>query len=168
MIEMQLRENAISSLQEGLICWKQAEDGDKSRYKFAILHISHFFELALKTVVYEMHPLLIYKQPASKSLSDAMTITPQEAFFIIKNSTANSMGGIEFDDDEIEPLNRLKRVRNAIEHFVYDLSPAEVKTDIVLFLDTVSNMASDRADMSFVDDLDDISMAIYDGLFENT
>lgn len=167
MIEMKLRENAMSSLQEGLICWKQAQDGDQSRYKFAILHISHFFELALKAVVYDMHPLLVYKQPASKNLSDANTITPQEAFYIIKNSAENSLGGIEFDEDEIEPLIRLKKVRNAIEHFVYDLSPEEIKEDIILFLETVSSMASDRADMSFADDLDVVAMAIYDDLFES-
>lgn len=167
MIEMRLRENAMSSLQEGLICWKQAEDGDQSRYKFAILHISHFFELALKAIVYDMHPLLVYKQPASKNLSDATTITPQEAFYIIKNSVENSMGGIEFNEEEIDPLIRLKKVRNDIEHFVYDLSPKQIKEDIVLFLETVSSMASDRADMSFADDLDDITMTIYTDIFEN-
>ncbi len=103
---MKLYENALSSLHEGLRCWKQGEDGNQERYKFAILHISRFFELALKYTVCQMHPLLIFKKPYSKNLDDAITISPQEAFYIIKNSATDSLGDITFDDDEIKPLYR--------------------------------------------------------------
>jgi hypothetical protein len=161
MIEMKLYENALSSLDEGLRCWKQGEHGDKERYKFAILHISRFFELALKYAVYCMHPLLVFKKPYSKDLSEATTISPQEAFYILKNSITDSLGDIDFDDEDIKPLLRLKKVRNSIEHFVYDLSPEEIKEDIILFLETATSMISDRADAYFQEHLKDDALKIY-------
>ena len=166
-IEMKLYENALSSLEEGLRCWKQAKDGKPERYKFAVLHIARHFELALKYVVYFMHPLLVYKKPYSKNLEDALTISPEEAFYIIKNSQIDTLGEIEFEEDEIKPLRKLKKVRNAIEHFVSDLTSEdveEVEENIILFMETASSMANDRADTGFAEYLADDVLEIYSEL----
>jgi hypothetical protein len=40
---MKLYKNALSSLEEGLKCWKQAENGNKDRYQFAIPDLKIFF-----------------------------------------------------------------------------------------------------------------------------
>ncbi len=160
-VEQQLYDSALSSLNEGLRCWKQGEDGDNDRYQFAILHISRFFELSLKYTVYEMHPLLVFKKPYSKNLREAWTITPEEAFYIIKNGRAESLGDIDFEDKDLKPFVELKKVRNALEHFVSDLKPEEIKEDIILFLETASSMTSDRADIIFSEHLEEDTSEIY-------
>lgn len=157
----QLFDSTLASLNEGLMCWKQGEGGDKTRYQFAILHISRYFELSLKYAVFTMHPLLVFKKPFSKNLNEAATITPEEAFYIIKNGKVDSLGDIDFQEEEIKPLIELKKVRNALEHFVIDLKPEEVKEHIVLFLETASDLTSDRADIIFSEHLEDDMLGIY-------
>ncbi len=61
----------------------------------------------------------------------------------------------------LQKAHRLKKVRNAIEHFVYDLTPEKVQDDLVLFLETATSMMVDRADTYFPEHLEDDAMEIY-------
>ena len=82
--------NGHLALSEGLKCWENAENGNVNQYRFAILHFIRSIELILKYLVWTLHPLLIYKKPYEQKIDAAFTITPQEAFFILRNSDVES------------------------------------------------------------------------------
>ncbi len=141
---MDLFDNALSSLKQGLKCLKLAELGDTEQYKFAVQHISHYAEIALKHAVYFMHPLLVFKKPYSKNLSNETTITPQEALYIIKNTTeTDSYEEAELSKDDFELLSVFKKIRNSIEHYSFELSPSEVKIDIMFILEVIDSILVD-------------------------
>jgi hypothetical protein len=162
MIKMDMWDNALSSLVEGLRCLKRADNGEKEQYKFAVLHISHYFEISLKYAVYDMHPLLIFKKPFAKNLAKEQTITPQEAFYIIKNSSESDSGEeADISDDDMEELVRLKHVRNNIEHFKFELTPEEIKDDISFFLRTMDTILHDICDITFAEYLEKDEIEYY-------
>jgi hypothetical protein len=53
--KLDIKGNALDSLNEGLRRFAEAREGDVRAYKFAVLHVSHFLELLLKHAVAEQH-----------------------------------------------------------------------------------------------------------------
>lgn len=123
--EMDLKENAFDSLNEALQKFEQAANGDFGAYKFCILHLSHFFELLLKYYVAQSHPLLIYRNPFAKKITDeSHTIGIEEAIQFLLNEDKSIPAG--FVDD----LLWLKKLRNKIEHHKFSMKPEEVEDTI--------------------------------------
>lgn len=116
--QLDILENAISSLREALLKY---EEGTLSGYKFAILHFSHFFELLFKHYVTLSHPLLIYKNPFSKNIMKENTIGLWEAVQFLKNE--GKLINADFNSD----LEWIKKLRNDIEHFKFELDAIEVR-----------------------------------------
>jgi hypothetical protein len=158
----QLFDDAILSLSEGLKCWEKGEKGEINQYKFAVLNILRSFELALKYIVWILHPLLIYKRPYEQDLMKAFTINPVEAFHILINNEIESYDIFQrdiTDNNELSPLTKLKKIRNSLEHLPegLDFSNEDVKEtireDMVYFLETIEKFSySNRA--YFFDRLD--------------
>ena len=119
---LDLLDNAIDSLNEALDKYQQAKAGEVKAYKFCVLHLSHFLELVLKHYVTLAHPLLIYKNPFSKSFDgDSPTIGLQEAVNFLKSEGRDLSG--KFLDD----LQWLKKLRNRIEHHKFDMDVPQVE-----------------------------------------
>jgi hypothetical protein len=119
--KLDLRENAISSLEEALLKYEEGSATNLSAYKFAILHFAHFFELLFKHYVTLSHELLIYKNPFSKNIAKENTIGLWEAVQFLKNE--GKVISKEFNAD----LEWIKRLRNNIEHFKFELDAIEVR-----------------------------------------
>lgn len=122
--KLDLRGNAIDSLNEGLRRFVEARDEDERAFKFAVLHLAHFLELLLKHAVVRRHPLLVYEKPASRNLHKERTIGLWDAVQTLRNA------GVEFDQDLIVDLEWLKRVRNDIEHFEFDMDIRDVRASL--------------------------------------
>jgi exonuclease VII small subunit len=123
--ELDLLDNAIDSLNEALAKYQQAKTGDVKAYKFCVLHLSHFLELVLKHYVTLAHPLLIYKNPFAKNFDDdSQTIGLQEAVNFLTNE------GRDFTDKFLEDLHWLKKLRNRIEHYKFDMELTDVEATI--------------------------------------
>lgn len=124
-IELDLLENAIDSLNEALAKYQEGKDGDEKAYKFCVQHLSHFFELLLKYYVTQSHPLLIYKNPFSKTLNEeSQTIGLYEAINFLKNE------GHEITEKFEKDLKWLKKLRNSIEHHKFEMDVDEVEETI--------------------------------------
>lgn len=119
--KLDLLDNAISSLREALIKFDEGSNENLSAYKFSVLHFSHFFELLFKHYVTLSHPLLIYKNPFSKKIAKENTIGLWEAIQFLRNEGAEI--GAEFNSD----LEWIKKLRNDIEHFKFELDAIEVR-----------------------------------------
>lgn len=119
--ELGLLENAIDSLREALQKFEEGSTTNISAYKFSILHFSHFFELLFKYYVTQAHPLLIYKNPFSKNIAKENTIGLWEAVQFLRNE------GKEIDKDFNNDLEWMKRLRNQIEHYKFEMDVVEVR-----------------------------------------
>lgn len=122
---LDLLENALDSLAEALSKFEAGDDGDPKAYKFAVLHMAHFIELVFKHHIAEKHPLLIFKDPFSKSLDRNKTITLWDAINFINNENSEAVS-----KDLRNDLEWLKHLRNDIEHHKFTMDVAQVRTTI--------------------------------------
>lgn len=124
-LKLDLLENSIDSLNEALAKYQSGNNGDVTAYKFCIQHLAHFFELILKYYVTQSHPLLIYRNPFSKSINlDTQTIGLNEAINFLKNE------GLVISDKFEKDINWLKKLRNNIEHHKFSMDISEVQETI--------------------------------------
>ncbi len=124
-IKLDLLENSIDSLNEALAKYQDGVNGDEKAYKFCVQHLSHFLELILKYYVTRSHPLLIYKNPFSKSLNEeSQTIGLFDAINFLKNE--GHVISAKFEKD----IRWLKKLRNNIEHHKFSMKVEEVEETI--------------------------------------
>ena len=114
--ELGLLENALDSLNEALRKFQAGESGSPRAYKFAVLHFAHSLELLFKYYVTQSHPLLIYKNPFSKSIAKENTIGLWDAVQFLKNE------GKGISADLSKDLEWVKQLRNNIEHHKFEMN----------------------------------------------
>jgi hypothetical protein len=119
--ELGLLENALDSLNEALRQFQAGENGAARSYKFAVLHFTHSLELLFKYYVTQSHPLLIYKNPFSKSMEKENTIGLWDAVQFLKNE------GKHISADLSKDLEWIKQLRNNIEHHKFEMNVHEVR-----------------------------------------
>jgi hypothetical protein len=122
--KLDLRGNALDSLDEGLRRYLDGREGDVRAYKFAVLHFAHFIELLMKDAVAKQHPLLIYDKPTSQPIEKANTINVWSAILILENA------GFVIDKGLRSDLEWLKKLRNSIEHLSFDMDVKEVRSTL--------------------------------------
>ena len=145
-----------------------ADNGDKEQFKFAILHICHYTEIALKYAVHYMHPLLVYKKPFSGNLKKEMTITSRDALFIIKNcAETDSLEQTDLSHNDINMLNIIKRTRNSIEHYRFEFSSKEVRFDIQFLLSVIDDILTDICKSPISEALETKEFNYYSDLMES-
>ncbi|UJB17637.1 MULTISPECIES: hypothetical protein [Lysobacter] len=113
--KLDLKENAIDSFNEALTKYRSGLAGSAKAFKFSILHLSHSLELLFKYYVSQAHPLLIYRNPFSKNIAKEPTIGLWDAIQFLQNE------GASLDKDFLSDLAWLKRLRNDIEHYAFDM-----------------------------------------------
>ncbi|MGA9852635.1 MAG: hypothetical protein WBR15_06860 [Gammaproteobacteria bacterium] len=124
-LDLNLRENAIDSLNEALSKYQQGQSGDGKAYKFCVVHLSHFLELLLKYYVTKCHPLFIYKDPfANKITEESRTIGLNDAINFLANE------GMEMEATFLSDLVWLKKMRNRIEHHRFTMNIEQVNAVI--------------------------------------
>lgn len=124
-IEFDLYENAGDSLNEALAKYEQGKSGSIKSFKFCVQHFSQFFELILKYYVTLSHPLLIYKNPFAKKITDeSYTIGLYEAINFLNNE------GRSISTKFLNDLEWLKKLRNNIEHHKFSMDVSEVDETI--------------------------------------
>ena len=119
--KLDLRENAVDSFNEALNKYREGLAGNSAAFKFAILHLAHSLELLFKYYVSKSHPLLIYKNPFSKNLSKEQTIGLWDAVQFLANE------GHPLDKAFYADLDWLKKLRNDIEHYAFDMDVPTVR-----------------------------------------
>ena len=141
--ELDLWGNAIDSLCEGLRRYRDGREEDPRFYKFAVLHFAHFAELYFKHAVAKEHPLLIWRNPSSKSLEGTRTIGLKEAFAVLSNA------GTPLEPDLHRDLEWLRTLRNDIEHYKFTMDIRQVRAT----LGRVLRATSDFGEGTGLDDL---------------
>lgn len=93
--KLDLKSNALDSFNEAIRKFKQGEDGEYKAFKFAILHLSHCFELTMKMYIQSLDENLIFSKcfRAVKARAKSDKINLLEAF--------NKMEGEGYDFDAL-------------------------------------------------------------------
>lgn len=123
-LKLSLFENVIDSLNEALRKYKEGQDGDENAYKFCVQNLCHFLELLLKYQVTRSHNLLIYRHPFKKINPDSVTIGIWEAIQFLEND------GKKISPDFHSDLEWLKKLRNNIEHYQFEMQLPEVNDTV--------------------------------------
>ncbi|HEV2613401.1 MAG TPA: hypothetical protein VGV92_01695 [Gammaproteobacteria bacterium] len=135
--KLNLRENAVDSLEEGLVKYENGRNGDDREFKFCILNISHFIELSFKLFITNINPILIYKNPYSENLNKEITITMWEAVNLYKNTKSLTQTLTKENQDQLEWL---RDIRNKIEHHEFSIDSTKVEADMSQILKFMDNL----------------------------
>lgn len=124
-VKFSLLENALDSFFEGYRQFELAnEECSGRRWKFVILHISHFLELLLKYAISSKHPLLVYKQHYRPCTQHARTISLLESIEVLSNLE------MALPEDFRVKAEWLNKLRNSVMHFEFQYDPQHVKNMI--------------------------------------
>jgi hypothetical protein len=135
---LSLLENAADSFNEALRKVRDASYGDPRPYKFAVLHFTHAIELLFKHHVALAHPLLIYRNPFSKSLEKEATIGLWEAVQFFKNEQK------ELTTEALDDLKWIKSLRNNIEHYKFEMDLREARRAIGRLIRAINEFHGDN------------------------
>lgn len=138
--QLDLRENAVDSFNEALCKYREGLGGNGAAFKFAILHLAHSLELLFKYYVSKAHPLLIYKNPFSKNIAKEQTIGLWDAVQFLVNE------GYALDRSFFADLEWLKKLRNDIEHYAFDMDVPEVRRAMGRLVQAISEYHYDIGD----------------------
>lgn len=140
--KLDLRENAVDSFNESLTKYREGLAGNVKAFKFAILHLSHSLELLFKYYVSKSHPLLIYKNPFSKTIHKDATIGLWDAIQFLANE------GRPLDKTFLADLEWLKKLRNDIEHYAFDMDVPTVRQTMGRLVQAINEFHQDVGDES--------------------
>jgi hypothetical protein len=105
-------ENALDSLKVGMQFYMSGNQ--YSTRKHAILTIFHSVELMLKEYLYQVNPILIYRNIDKKITEDSVTVGFSEILIRLENLN------LGIPDDQAKAIRNLQSKRNRIEHHRYD------------------------------------------------
>jgi len=105
-------ENAVDSLEVGMSFYLS---GNQYRTrKHSILTVFHSIELFLKEYLYQVNPVLIYKNIDRKINNNSMTVGFTEILIRLENLK------LKIPEDEAKVIRNLQEKRNQIEHHRYN------------------------------------------------
>lgn len=127
-IEFDLLSNARDSIDHAieLVAWGvNVGQPEPRRLKQAIQSIAHGVELLLKERLKQIHPSLLWENVDKYPNLNARTVTAEGAM-----SRLTNIGGIAFEQRDIELIRSLRATRNAIEHHVWTTTKQEADSII--------------------------------------
>lgn len=112
MKKFSIKENAVQSLEEGVLYFENAKT-DSSKIRLAILLIDNFVELFLKYYIQSHNPLLVFTKPSDPN-SDTLKL--KECLSMLKRLD------VSIPDQQEKLLLDLRKNRNALNHFEAEIS----------------------------------------------
>lgn len=105
-------ENALDSLKVGMQFYMSGNQ--YSTRKHAILTVFHSIELMLKEYLYQINPILIYRNIDKKITENSLTVGFSEILVRLENLK------LGIPEDQAKAVRNLQFKRNSIEHHRYD------------------------------------------------
>lgn len=163
-IDFDLLGNAKDSLRRAveLLAWKDISS-DHPRLKHAIMNVTHCIELLLKERIRRINPSLVWENVDRYPSLDARTVTVDAAIGRLRR-----IGNVVINEQDEKTLKSIRLTRNAIEHFEWQASEAEVKTILGTALNFVFSFAKRELDLDLSRDFrkDDTWNMLLNELYE--
>lgn len=119
--ELDLLENGLDFVGSGIEIYFSRKTPKPRAYKYAILHVFAGVLLLLKERLARIRPSLVFVCEAKAGTPGAKTTDYHETFDRLKKH------GITIDPKKREILDKIRILRNSIEHYHVDLSLAECR-----------------------------------------
>ena len=149
-LQFDLLNNAKDSLRHAvhLLAWDDATPSNK--YKQAILSTFHCSELLLKERLRRINPALIWENIDKYPSLAARTVTVEKAI-----SRLVAIGGVTIEDRDKETLLACRNLRNAIQHFEFEIAEKEAKVILGKVLSFVFSFSSFELNVDLDEDFKD-------------
>jgi len=122
-LEFNLLHNAVDSIDFAIELLSYEPDIEiNTKYKRAILSISHGIELLLKERLRVIHPSLIWENIDKFPDLNGRTVGLDKAVHRLKR-----IGGLVFLEKDEQLLRKLKKTRNAIDHYTWSITEKEAE-----------------------------------------
>jgi len=120
-IRFSLIGNSIDSINHAIDLLAYEKDVyEPSRYKRAILSISHSIELLFKERLRIIHPSLMWENVDTYPDIGSRTVSIERSFLRLQK-----IGGLFFGEKDEQLVKSLKRIRNTIEHYSWSIKKEE-------------------------------------------
>jgi len=149
-LQFDLLNNAKDSLRHAVhvLAWDDATPSNK--YKQAILNTFHCSELLLKERLRQINPALIWENIDKYPSLAARTVTVEKAIHRLV-----SIGNVPIEDRDKETLLACRNLRNAIQHFEFEIPEKEAKVILGKVLSFVFSFASTELHVDLDEDFKD-------------
>ena len=144
---IEIEDNALGSLKHGIEHFISYEK-DPSDLKFALIHVFHSVELYLKARLAQDHPLLIFSKPECSISDEAHTVGFDTLVARLRNAQ------ISLSKEDLECLDFIKRIRNAVEHHRIKANEEEVRNHIGKAARFLERFLKDQLSIVLQDELD--------------
>jgi len=162
-LRFDLINNAHDSLKHAvqLLAWPDTISSEK--YKQSILSVYHCAELLLKERLRQINPALVWENIDKYPSLSARTVTLEKAI-----SRLESIGGIQIESEDKKSLMACRNMRNAIQHFEFEITEKEAKVMLGKVLSFIFSFGASELKRNFEDDFkeDDTWLMLVEGLYE--
>ena len=124
-LKLNLLENAKSSLHHAVLHLSDKKIITVDDYKYAIRDVVHAIELLFKEKLKRVHPAFMWRDVDKYPNEEAYTVTIDEA----KNRLAK-IANVNFTQKHKENIESIKKLRNEIEHYEFEIDETLAKTHI--------------------------------------
>jgi len=162
-LQFNLLRNAEDSLTHAvhLLAWPDGPGSEK--LKQAILSISHCVELLLKERLRRIHPAFLWENVDKYPSLTARTVSSERAI-----SRLEAVAGLRFRIEDKNALAACRSMRNAIEHYEFEVTEKEAKLIVARVLSFVFSFSASelgcKLDANFKND--DTWQMLLDELYE--
>ena len=163
-MKFNLLNNALDSLNQVVVLLAvRTIEADDSRFKQAILGLTHCIELLLKERLRMQCPTLIWEKKTDYPLLDDRTVNTSTAIKRLKADV-----GVEFSEQDEEMIKSLRQTRNVIEHYEWEISKQEAKIIVGSALSFILSFGYKELQMDLSDSYkeDDTWKMLLDEVFE--
>jgi len=144
ILKLDLLGNAKSSLSHAVVHLTSDDSLNIDDYKYAILDIVHSIELLFKEKLKRIHPAFMWSNVDKYPNKDAYTVTLGEA----KQRLAR-IGGVVFSRKHLDNIESIKKLRNEIEHYEFEINENLASTYIGRMLSFIFWFSSEHLDLDW-------------------
>jgi hypothetical protein len=143
-LKLNLLENARSSLQHAVFHLSENDKLTVDDYKYAILDIVHAIELLFKEKLQRVHPAFMWKNVDKYPSREAESVTIDEA-----KQRLIRIAKINFTEKHLDGIHLIRRIRNEIEHYEFEIDEPLAKTHIGRMLSFIIWFSSEYLELEW-------------------
>jgi len=140
-----LIDNAKESLSHAVYHLTDVDRPSAGDLKRAILDVAHVVELLLKERLRKIHPAFLWNDVDKYPSEKAFKVDTQTAI-----ERLVKMAGIKLADSDIKTIADCRNIRNAIEHYEFEIEPKEARVIIGKMLAFIFHFVKAHLDMDWV------------------
>ncbi len=162
-LRFELINNAKDSLRHAIELLALPDTVSSDKYKQSILNVYHCAELLLKERLRQINPAFVWENVDQYPSLSSRTVSLEKAI-----TRLDSIGGVKIDDKDKKALTACRNLRNAIQHFEFEITEKEAKVMLGKTLSFIFSFAASELKQDLDEDFknDDTWLLFIETLYE--